>query len=285
MVRNGLKQGKATSNKQQNGKRMDAKKILDFSALLKQLCSSSLACLVFSIISFQSIGQTNTLRIAVASSFTPVLEKVAPAFSDKHQVKLEFISASSGTLFQQIMYGAPFDLFLSADSKRPETLVNNQRVISNSLYTYAQGQLALFSKELKPLNQGLLENYAGKFAIANPKTAPYGTAAKEVISKLNLTDKLPLITGQNVAQTYQQLQSGSVSLGIVSLGQLALNSQSGWLIPQRYYAPILQKMVIPKQSRNVQLSREFQQYILSQEVQDQFSHWGFKPIANDRERS
>ena len=263
---------------------MDAIQKLGLKAVTKNRFWLSIACLTLSMTAFHSLAQVKTLRIAVASSFTPVLEKVAPAFSDKHQVQLEFISASSGTLFQQIMYGAPFDLFLSADSKRPETLVNNQYVISNTLYTYTQGQIALFSKNLMPLSQSVLKNYSGKFAIANPKTAPYGTAAKEALKKLKMSQQLTFITGQNVAQTYQQIHSGSVSLGIVSLGQLKLNNQSGWVIPQSNYTPILQKMVIPKQSRNVKLSRAFQQYLLSQEVQNQFSKLGFKAIEADRGR-
>ncbi|QOL25740.1 molybdate ABC transporter substrate-binding protein [Thalassotalea sp. LPB0316] len=220
-----------------------------------------------------------TLRIAVASSFTPILARLANDFSQQHKVTIETISASSGTLYQQIVYGAPFDLFLSADDLRPEKLAEQQLISPESLATYAQGQLVLFGLSQKPLDYAFLANYRGRIAIANPKTAPYGKAAMQVIESLAIGEQLTLITGQNVAQTYQQVITQGVPIGLVSLGQLMINKQSGYVIPQRLYQPILQKMVIPKQSKQPQLAREFQQFLLSEQTQRQLTQLGFTAVS------
>lgn len=238
--------------------------------------------ILFALFSFDSNAKEQSLRIAVASSFKPVLEKISTPFSEKYQVKLDIISGSSGTLFQQVHYGAPFDLFLSADSARPEQLAKNKLIIEGSLATYAQGQLALFSPSETPKNIQFLQNYRGALAIANPKIAPYGQAASQLLTQLKLSEKFRLIVGKNVGQTYQQVNSGNVPLGIVSLGQLRLNQQQGFVVPQHYYQPIKQKMVITKQSQQPKLAKQFAQFLLSDSVQRQLHKLGYAPINEEQ---
>jgi len=220
------------------------------------------------------------LRIAVASSFTPLLKQLGDDFARQHNLKIEYISASSGTLFQQISYGAPFDLFLSADSIRPEKLTQLGLANSDTLKTYAIGQLALFGPNPTELNETFLQHYKGRFAIANPKTAPYGQAALEVIERLNIKGQLTFITGQNVAQTYQQIITKGAPVGLVSLGQLSFNQQQGWIIPTHLYNPIEQKMVIPKQARQPIKAERFQRFLLSASTQERLGKLGFKAVSN-----
>ena len=144
------------------------------------------------------------LRIAVAANFTPVLKKLLPEFHQQTNIDTQIISGATGALFLQISHGAPFDLFIAADSARPAKLEQLGLTLVNSRQTYALGQLALWSTnsstQLSDLSSELKKS-SQRFAIANPTTAPYGKAAKETLAHLGLWQyyKDKLIQGINVS--------------------------------------------------------------------------------------
>lgn len=177
---------------------------------------------------------TDTLSIATASNFRPVLEQLSQTFSEQqntdgtsHQINIS--SASSGVLYAQILQGAPFQLFFSANEPYPEKLVDSGHGESETLATYAIGKLILVSrydatspKEASP-NELLLK--AKRIAIANPRTAPYGIAAMEAIKSLGVANEVQskLVVGNNIAQAWQFFHSGNADVAIVaaSLAYLA----------------------------------------------------------------
>lgn len=232
------------------------------------------------------------LRIAVASNFSPVLEKLLVEFNANTQIETQLISAASGVLFQQIIHGAPFDIFLSADSEKPQQLNDKQFIIENSQQTYAYGQLAFWSSvnDLTSLDESTFLSLQTttantRLAIANPDIAPYGKAAKEALISLGLWDyyKNKLITGNNISQTFQQIRSKSVSLGIVANSQLKLNNLSGIVIPQKHYQLIKQQLVILKNSKQLTNARKFSQFLLSNTTQQKLLEWGYLsnlPVTN-----
>jgi len=220
------------------------------------------------------------LRIAVASNFTPALKKLLIPFQQKTGITSQIISGSTGSLFLQIKHGAPFDVFISADSSRPAALEHAQLTLPNSRKTYAIGQLALYSINNSPtylLQLDSLQEIPRYFAIANPDTAPYGKAAKETFQHLGLWDKYQnsFIVGLNVNQTFSQLHSKSVPLGLIAHSQLVHNKMLGVVIPEQFHQKIEQQLVIIKSSKNIIQAKQLSDFLLSNSIQQQIASYGY----------
>lgn len=231
-------------------------------------------------------AEPQTLRIAVAANFHPVLAKIAQRYTAEHGTQLELISGASGTLFQQIYHGAPFDIFLSADSVRPAKLAQLDLIVANSRTTYATGKLALWSsaKTIKDITDiSTVLNEGGRLAIANPKIAPYGKAAFEALSHFKLWQQAQgkLITGINIGQTFAQTRSQAAQIGIVAQSQLVLNGLSGYPLPQESYQPIAQQLVIVKRSVKLASAQHFVSFLLSDDIQQFITSYGYQSTIDN----
>jgi len=229
-----------------------------------------------------SDNSNTPLRIAVAANFTPVLKILLKDFRKNTGIKTQVISGASGAMFLQIKHGAPYDIFLSADSRRPVELEQAGYILKNSRKTYAMGQLALYSSShamhaSEPLSLDLLSSPPARFAIANPDIAPYGKAAKEVLTHLGLWKNYQsrLIKGINIGQTFAQIRSKGVTLGIVSNSQLVLNNLPGVIIPNNYHQPIKQQLVIIRASKNKAAAKKLSQFLLSAKSQATIVSYGY----------
>ncbi|MGJ8690971.1 MAG: molybdate ABC transporter substrate-binding protein [Thalassotalea sp.] len=247
----------------------------------------TLVLLLISTNNAHAKSSTLNLRIAVAANFSPILAKFTAGFELQHGITIDLISGSTGGLYQQILNGAPFDLYLAADSIRPQLLLSAG--IAENLQTYAIGELALWSPLTKITSLAPLitlaehtNDSAQRLAIANPKIAPYGEAAQQVLTQLNLWQALQkrLILGVNINQTFLQVRSGAAPLGIVAKSQLALNNLDGFTMPQEFYTPIKQQLVIVSKSEKKQQAKLFIAYLLSIEVQSQLAALGYLPLAD-----
>jgi len=251
-----------------------------FSAKLFNVVCALILLSVSFFNSKQALSATNTsqqpLRIAVASNFTPALKKLLVEFHQQTNIHTQIISGATGALFLQIQHGAPFDIFIAADSTRPTQLEREDLVVDNSRKTYALGQLALLSMnstaQLSDLNT--IPKY---FAIANPDTAPYGKAAKQTLVHLGLWSQYEpiLIQGINVNQTFAQIRSQAVNSGLVANSQLVLNELTGVIIPSNYHQPIAQQLVIIKSSPNINKANQLSDYLLSTVVQQKIINFGY----------
>ncbi len=194
-----------------------------------------------------------TVLVAVASNFTKPMTEIAAEFEKAtgHSAKLSF--GSSGKFVSQLENGAPFEVLLSADEKGPQKLEQAGLAVAGSHFTYALGKLVLWSATPDYVDdQGKILTIGGfkHLALADPKLAPYGAAAIEVLKGLNLQDKLsPLfVLGENIAQTYQFISTGNAELGFVALSQVIENGHcatgSCWIIPDDRHAPIRQDAVL-----------------------------------------
>ena len=228
------------------------------------------------------------LRIAVASNFAPTLKKLLARYNPD-QIKFPnplIIPASSGTLFLQIKHGAAFDLFLSADRERPELLTEASLALIDSQQTYAYGQLALWSAkhEIAADPFTALKNNKQRLAIANPRIAPYGKAAKQVLENLQVWDsyKTGLIQGINIGQTFQQTRSQAVSLGLVSNSQLVLNNLQGVTIPAYLHQPIEQQLVILKRSQHIPQAQRFVKFLMSEQSQQFIADSGYVKLSQEK---
>jgi molybdate transport system substrate-binding protein len=193
------------------------------------------------------------VHAAVASNFTAPMKQIVEQFeqSSGHDVTLSF--GSSGKIFAQIQNGAPFQVFLSADQQKPEALEKKGLTVPGSRFTYAVGSLALWSARPDFVDDDYTRLKQGEFnklALANPKLAPYGAAAVEVLSALKLREATQpkWIMGENIAQTYQFVDSGNADLGLVALSQIMHNGKikkgSGRIIPGELHNPIRQDAVL-----------------------------------------
>ena len=226
---------------------------------------------------------TQPLRIAVATNFTPALKKLLDEFHQQTNINTQIISGATGALFVQIQQGAPFDIFISADSIRPTKLEQQHLTLAGSRKIYALGQLSLFSMKTKAKLSDLTQyspNSLQRFAIANPNIAPYGKAAKQALQYLGLWEQYQpkLIQGVNVNQTFTQIRSQAVNSGLVANSLLVLNNLTGVVIPSSYHQPIVQQLVIIKSSANIDKAKRLSEYLLSTDVQQKISQYGYVTI-------
>lgn len=235
-----------------------------------------LTCFLLNMSTSFASNNNSPLRIAVAANFTPALKELLVEFHQQTQIPTQIISGASGALFLQISHGAPFDIFISADSHRPKLLEQKGLILKNSRKTYAIGQLALFSiTDKKQLSD--LANVPKRFAIANPATAPYGKAAKQTLKYLGLWPQYQnsLITGININQTFNQIRSQAVNSGLVANNQLVMNKLMGAVIPSSYHHPIEQQLVIINNGKNIEQSMRLSQFLLSPPIQQKIVDFGY----------
>lgn len=211
------------------------------------------------------------LGVAVAANFYETLQKMAPLFERASGHTLVLSSGASGQLYAQIKQGAPFDVFLSADTDKPARLDAEALAVPGSRFIYARGTLVLWSPKPGVVDaQGkvLQENGFSHIALASPDTAPYGTAARQVLVSLGLWDGLnqqkKLVLGENVTQTWQFAATGNVDMAFVALSQVKAGagiSGSYWLPPQTMYAPIDQGGVIIARSTKQAAAEAFVKWL------------------------
>ncbi|HEC26975.1 MAG TPA: molybdate ABC transporter substrate-binding protein [Gammaproteobacteria bacterium] len=212
------------------------------------------------------------LRVAVASNFARTMTGLIQQFEANTGHKVKLVSGSTGKHYAQIRNGAPFDAFFAADIKRPKLLEEEGIAVPGSRFTYAIGKLVLWSPKVDVVDSSGKVLERGNFrylAIANPKLAPYGRAAREVLQSRGLWDSMKgkIVRGENISQAYQFVNSGNAELGFVAYAQLKHPDQrikgSYWKIPQALYTPIEQQAVLIKDS---EAGRSFLSYIQSKEA-------------------
>jgi len=224
-----------------------------------QRASSLLICLmaVFAVTISVATAQRTVLRVAVASNFRSVIEPLTDRFRQETGIEVDLVFGSTGKLYAQIRNGAPYDVFLAADKERPRLLEEQGAALPGTRGTYAIGRLVLWSPipgYVDPAGAVLREGGFRHLAIANPKLAPYGKAAEEVLRRDGLWEALRgrLVRGENISQTFQFVGSGNAELGFVAYSQVKVqgDSLSGalWKVPAAMHSPIEQQMVLIRES-------------------------------------
>ena len=220
----------------------------------------------------------NSLNIAVASNFNSTLEKISFQHERKEKIKINIISGSSGILFAQIVNGAPYDIFFSADRDRPKML--DSKGLTRARKAYAYGRIVFWERD-EPVQEQSLSQSNRKLALARPEFAPYGKAALEVLENFN-HDLSNLAYGVNVNQVFAYIETGSVNAGFISLSQ-ALNknlSPNNYLIiSESLHSKIEQQLVITSNAKD--WSEEFVDWILSTAAQEIIINSGYRGIRLD----
>jgi molybdate transport system substrate-binding protein len=231
-----------------------------------------------------TLATADEVHVAVAANFAAPMQRIAAEFARDTGNKALVSAGGTGKLYALIKNGAPFDIFLSADEATPVKLEKEGLGVAGSRFPYAFGRLVLWS--LKPGHVDSQGNILkqGKFrhlSIANPKLAPYGRAAQEVLEKQGMWQALQsrLVFGENIAQTHQFVSSGNAELGFVALSQIRQDSaeQQGsfWLVPQALHTPIRQDAILLARGKGKAAARQLLKYLESDKAAAIIKHYGY----------
>ena len=203
-------------------------------------------------------------------------KKIADEFTAETQIPVRISAGSTGKLYAQIIHGAPYDIFLAADSARPRLLEQTGVAVRGSRITYATGALVLWSADSALENKDCLAALkSGSYrylAIANPLTAPYGHAAKEFLEAAGVFDEVEsrIVYGENISQTLQFVVTGNATLGLIALSQveggLPVVASCSWNVPSTMHTAIDQQAVLLTSSGNADAARRFMSFLQSAQV-------------------
>ncbi|MEM7764262.1 MAG: molybdate ABC transporter substrate-binding protein [Pseudomonadota bacterium] len=228
------------------------------------------------------------LRVAVAANFSATAETLGAQFTALHDVEVQLVSGSSGKHATQITYGAPFDVFLSADSAKPAAL-HARGLSAGEPRAYARGQLAIIvpvDAMDNPIDW-LKRQTDQRIAIANPRVAPYGNAAQFLLDQWSIS-RMRHVTAENVAQAYQLVLSGNVDAAVIALPQLSArplpDHLSAWTPHPSQYPPIQQDVVLLNADREDRAAQTFVAFLLGPDAQTVIRNAGYLAPEVDHAR-
>lgn len=185
-------------------------------------------------------AKAETVRVAVAANFARTLEKLARSFESLSGHAIVPSAASTGQLYAQIRKGAPYDVFLAADQERPTQLEKAGLTVPDSRIVYARGKLVLWSRRPGAVKAGgevLASPDLRTVALADPRAAPYGRAARRYLEQRGLWSRLEsgghIALSTSVAHAYQFVATGAAEVGFLALSQILNGEMAGshWVVP------------------------------------------------------
>ena len=243
---------------------------------------------ILTLIAFAAAALTSahadTVTVAVAANFTAPMQKIAAQFEQDTGHKAELSFGATGKFYAQIKNGAPFGILLAADNTTPEKIAKEGLGNDASRFTYAIGQLVLWSKKADVVDaegKVLAKTDWQHIAVANPKLAPYGAAAMQTLDKLGLTSQVQarIVQGENIGQTYQFAASGNAELGFVALSQVTENGQlregSGWVVPANLHDTIRQDAIVLKPGEGNAAASALMDYLKGEKARAVIASYGY----------
>jgi molybdate transport system substrate-binding protein len=230
-------------------------------------------------------AQAGEVTVAVAANFSAPAQKLAAAFAaaTAHQARL--VVGSTGKLFAQVKNGAPFQVFLSADEATPRRMVREGLAVNGSQFTYATGRLVLWSRQAGVVDARgdvLKQGRFAHLAIADPKLAPYGAAAMEVMGQLGVQAALQprLVQGESIGQTFQFVTSGNAELGFVALSHVMqdgkISEGSAWVVPATMHTALKQDAVLLVRGKDDAAAAAFLAYLRSDAAKALVRGYGYE---------
>ena len=231
-------------------------------------------------------AKAESVNLAVATNFIDVAKMLTAKFESETHHNLHITSGSTGKLYAQIMQGAPFDVFLAADQHRPKLLEENNKARPGSRFTYATGRLVLWARRIDTNEIGLnilssTQSDNEKLAMANPRLAPYGLAAQQVLNTLVPPIRTESVYGENVGQAYALVATGNASFGFVALSQIKsarhrpLPNDTFFIVEQDHHDPIRQDAVLLQHASSNQAAIEFLEFLQTSEVRRMITAQGY----------
>jgi molybdate transport system substrate-binding protein len=244
-----------------------------------------LLCLVLSSLLALPSAHAAEVLVAVAANFTAPMQRLAQMFEQetKHKAVLSF--GSTGTFYAQIRNGAPFQVLLAADDETPMKLEQEGLAVSGSRFTYATGRLVLWSAQpglVDDKGEVLRRGTFRHIAIANPKLAPYGAAAMQVMTGLGVLPALQskIVQGDNISQAFQFASTGNAELGFVALSQVASGGRiakgSGWIVPAQLHSPIRQDALLLRAGKENSAATALLAFLKSEKARAVIRSFGYE---------
>lgn len=220
------------------------------------------------------------ITVAAASDLRPVFDEIGTLFTEETGVLITFVYGSSGLLREQIINGAPFDLYASANSTLVDEVLNAGRGERESRQAFALGRLALWTNDSETLPVALddlqLSTYR-RIVIANPDHAPYGQAARDVLENRDLWDAINdrLVLAENIGDAFRIVKSGNADVGLVALS-LVITEGSGYLVvPEELHRPLDQTLVVLSSGLQGETARKFSDFVISDRGRQLLTKYGF----------
>jgi molybdate transport system substrate-binding protein len=228
-------------------------------------------------------AHAGVVHVAVAANFTDATRLLATEFqkSTGHALKISY--GSTGKLYAQIEHGAPYDIFMAADTERPAKAIRKGLAVPGSEFVYARGKLVLWSAKADLFTNGEAFLRSGSFkrlAIANPRTAPYGLAAQQVMQNLGIWEGLQgkAVRGDSIAQAFQFVATENADIGLVAYSQVRGwkgDPGSAWTIPGELYQPIDQAAVLLKRAEDNPAAQAFIDFMQADEAHKIIKSFGY----------
>lgn len=241
-----------------------------------------------STLMFALVAQTGAwaaeAQVAVAANFTEPIKAIAAVLEKTTGHTLKVSLGATGAFYTQIKNGAPFDVFLAADDERPALLEREGLTVPNTRFTYATGKLVLWSVDparVDARGDVLKSPTLRKVSFANPKTAPYGAAAVQVMERMGLADALKpkLVQGESIGQAFNFVKTGNADVGFVAMAQVLqggkLKEGSMWVIPQTHYDTIRQDAVLLKRGEQNEAAKALLKLLQSPNIKDLIRSYGY----------
>lgn len=231
-----------------------------------------------------SSAHAEQVQVAVAANFVPPFREISAEFEKTSKHSVQISAGSSGKFYAQIKNGAPFEIYLSADDERPKLLEDEGLGVKGSRFTYAVGRLVLWSQDPALVKgEDTLRNGTFKhLAIANPKTAPYGTAAMQAMMKLGVWESLQsrIVMGENLGQTSGFLESGNAEVGFLALSQVLDEKLKGkgsrWDVPQNLHEPIKQDAVLLTKGQDNPAAKSLMEFMRGPQARSVIERYGYE---------
>jgi molybdate transport system substrate-binding protein len=220
------------------------------------------------------------LIVAAAADLIFAFREIAPLFEQRHQTKVTLTFGSTGQLAQQILHGAPVDVFFAANVSFVEDLRANRVVLADGVEPYAQGRIVLATHRNRPPLTGvkdLTRQDVKRVAIANPAHAPYGMAAREAMRSAGVWEQIQpkLVYGENIRQALQFLQTRNADAAVISLSLANVPDIHFTLIDASLHRPIVQAAAVTARSRQPDLARAFIRFVNGPQCRPIMKRFGF----------
>lgn len=244
-----------------------------------------IACFVISVLSVSnpvSAAKNRNLNLAVAANFVRPMEQIVDIFVKKTGVVLKPTYSSTGKLYAQIKNGAPFDLFLSADCRRPDLLYKEG--VAERPVMYARGQAVLWTGIKGLCSESswqavMRRDDIKKISISDPETAPYGYAAAGALKKTGIWEKVAsrLIFAQSVSQAFQYAEMKGADVGFTALSYALSNEgKKGCYWSLSEAPPVIQEACVLKGTKDRATAERFLQFLTSEEIKPVLKKYGYR---------
>ena len=223
------------------------------------------------------------IYIGVASNFLKPMKVLKDNFESKNEGQIFISSGSSGSLYAQIINGAPLDIFLSADQDLPKKLEKTTKAILGTRFTYAKGKLAAYSTKKFLFSQTfpeiLISNKVRYIGIGKPEYVPYGRAAKEVLESLYIFKEISskLVLSKSINQVFLMNYFGNLDIGFISKADFLSSNKKGkiWEIPHNLYSPIKQDAILLKKVAKKKNAILFLKFLSSKGTKEKLKKFGY----------